>query len=72
MTLVRHPPKASNSSIEPRLHDAIDRQSADHETDTMGDTATKQPAQTYVGTSKVVDTPYPVRAPPIGRSMGPR
>ena len=36
---------------------------------TMADTSVKQPAQTFVGPSKQVNTDYPVCSPPAGASM---
>ena len=36
---------------------------------TMAESAIKQPTSTFVGTSKVVQTDYPVRFPTIGPAM---
>jgi hypothetical protein len=36
----------------------------------MAETTTKQPAKTFVGASKVIQTDYPVRPPSIGSPMG--
>ena len=36
----------------------------------MADTATKQAQPTFVGTSKVIETDYPVCAGSIGAAMG--